>query len=452
MPRSITKIILIHFLILCGIQHVTAQVTAVKPWKIPMHVSIGNFSDHVAFGTYLGATDSLDQSLDSIQPPPITIDSYFYIPFGFFNFLSVDIRSNLDSVKNWNLRITGTNGDTGSIRWEIGNFITGTIQPAVLTLNGQNMLTGNSYAFTGDQNLVIHYEAPLTKLVGNIPGQTITQGDTFAYIYLDNYIIDPAYLPDSVSWTADSSAHLAVEIDSSRTATISITDSSWTGADTITFRASTPDGLEDSDSAVFVVLPRNTPPAITGVPDSLILPNDSSFAMNIWGYVDDQQTPDSLLTFTFGVSNTALQYFYDPADGELSFSASAGFTGMVTFTFSVSDPQGMSASDSIVFIVTESSGVHPGNDPVAGQFRLFQNYPNPFNATTRIGFNLPASGEAVVEIYDVLGKRVSTLIRKQMAAGLHTIHFNADNLGSGLYFYRLRFGHFEQTKTMLLLK
>ncbi|MGQ9805656.1 MAG: T9SS type A sorting domain-containing protein [Chlorobiales bacterium] len=85
-------------------------------------------------------------------------------------------------------------------------------------------------------------------------------------------------------------------------------------------------------------------------------------------------------------------------------------------------------------------------------FVLEQNYPNPFNPTTTIRYQLPVSSTVSLIIYDVLGKEVATLVKGRQEAGSYNLNFNASNLASGVYFYRLQAGNFVQTKKMILVK
>jgi flagellar hook assembly protein FlgD len=78
--------------------------------------------------------------------------------------------------------------------------------------------------------------------------------------------------------------------------------------------------------------------------------------------------------------------------------------------------------------------------------------PNPFNPTTSIGFSLPHSGYATLKIYNTLGEGLANLISGNLSAGVHKVEWNAANLPSGLYFYRLQAGEFVQTKKLLLLR
>jgi len=83
---------------------------------------------------------------------------------------------------------------------------------------------------------------------------------------------------------------------------------------------------------------------------------------------------------------------------------------------------------------------------------LSQNYPNPFNAVTTIHYNLPTASDIVIDIYDILGRRVEALYKGQQQAGKHSIIWNADRFSSGAYFYKLTADDFRQTRKMMLLK
>jgi photosystem II stability/assembly factor-like uncharacterized protein len=85
-------------------------------------------------------------------------------------------------------------------------------------------------------------------------------------------------------------------------------------------------------------------------------------------------------------------------------------------------------------------------------FELSQNYPNPFNPVTNINFQLSASGHVTLEVFDILGKKVRTLINEERTKGDHKIEFNASEFSSGIYFYTLNSGDFSSTRKMVLLK
>ena len=94
--------------------------------------------------------------------------------------------------------------------------------------------------------------------------------------------------------------------------------------------------------------------------------------------------------------------------------------------------------------------VDNGQLPVG--FKLLGNYPNPFNATTTIRYSLPGASEVKLDIYDILGRKVQTLCNGYKPAGEHSFIWNAEGFSSGIFFYKITAGEFEQTKQMMLLK
>ncbi len=85
-------------------------------------------------------------------------------------------------------------------------------------------------------------------------------------------------------------------------------------------------------------------------------------------------------------------------------------------------------------------------------FNLFQNYPNPFNPVTNIKYQLPGSSSVKLAVYDVLGREVECLVDDEKPAGSYEVQFNAANLPTGVYFYRIEAGKYSDTKKLLLLK
>jgi len=101
-------------------------------------------------------------------------------------------------------------------------------------------------------------------------------------------------------------------------------------------------------------------------------------------------------------------------------------------------------------IITDVEEISPGNNPK--DFTLSQNYPNPFNPSTIIKFTLSEQEHITLEVYNPLGQKIKTLLNKPMVAGTHLVEFNAKNLPSGIYFYRIEAGKFQQVKKMVLMK
>ncbi len=89
---------------------------------------------------------------------------------------------------------------------------------------------------------------------------------------------------------------------------------------------------------------------------------------------------------------------------------------------------------------------------VPSAFTLDQNYPNPFNPTTNIRYSLPFASKVTLKVYDILGREVRTLVNAVQAPGQYTVTLNAQQLASGVYFYRINAGNFSETKKLLLLR
>jgi arabinogalactan endo-1,4-beta-galactosidase len=86
------------------------------------------------------------------------------------------------------------------------------------------------------------------------------------------------------------------------------------------------------------------------------------------------------------------------------------------------------------------------------EFQLYQNYPNPFNPITKISWQSPVNSHQTLRVYDVLGNEVATLVNEYREAGIYEINFDASNLPSGVYIYKLQAGDFTQTRKMTLVK
>lgn len=96
-----------------------------------------------------------------------------------------------------------------------------------------------------------------------------------------------------------------------------------------------------------------------------------------------------------------------------------------------------------------------GNSELPKTYALHQNYPNPFNPVTQINFDIPAAGKVNLKIFDISGREVATLVNAIHPAGYYTVTFDAQNLASGIYFYRINVegtNRFSMTKKMMIIK
>lgn len=113
---------------------------------------------------------------------------------------------------------------------------------------------------------------------------------------------------------------------------------------------------------------------------------------------------------------------------------------------------GPNSVDYVTFKYSQTVGINQVSNSIAGAFELKQNYPNPFNPVTKINYELPISNYVSLKIFDISGKEVSTLVNQVQTRGSYEVSFDASNLTSGIYFYKLETNSFSATKKMLLVK
>ena len=89
---------------------------------------------------------------------------------------------------------------------------------------------------------------------------------------------------------------------------------------------------------------------------------------------------------------------------------------------------------------------------IPSEYSLAQNYPNPFNPVTSIEYTLPEAANVKVEVYNLLGQVVEVLVDSGQEAGYHSVQWDASDVASGVYFYRLTAGYFTATKRMVLMR
>jgi hypothetical protein len=101
------------------------------------------------------------------------------------------------------------------------------------------------------------------------------------------------------------------------------------------------------------------------------------------------------------------------------------------------------------------TGIYPyesNNNNQPNGFTLKQNYPNPFNPTTSIQYQVSSISQVILKVYDVMGSEIAVLVNEEQPTGTYEVEFNAAELSSGIYFYKLQAGNFTETKKMLLMK
>ncbi|WP_290663741.1 M14 family zinc carboxypeptidase [Ignavibacterium sp.] len=162
-----------------------------------------------------------------------------------------------------------------------------------------------------------------------------------------------------------------------------------------------------------------------------------------WTSGNPMKYPESWFWFYHGESVMALTYedmYQCSGTGNFDITANAILQGVMDY-------------------MNIPTSVDYKNEFVSKNFMLEQNYPNPFNPTTKIRFTVPAltpslsqRERVILKVYDILGNEVTTLVNEEKESGYYEVEFNAEQLSSGIYFYRLQVGNYTQTKKMILLR
>lgn len=100
---------------------------------------------------------------------------------------------------------------------------------------------------------------------------------------------------------------------------------------------------------------------------------------------------------------------------------------------------------------TEPNAVNE-QDQTVKEFKVYQNYPNPFNPATTISYAIPQRADVNIKVYNITGSEIATLVNEVKDPGAYTVSFNAENLSSGIYFYKISAGKFSSVRKMILIK
>lgn len=135
--------------------------------------------------------------------------------------------------------------------------------------------------------------------------------------------------------------------------------------------------------------------------------------------------------------------------GNNPFTLTAPGPGTYTVNAGFKSPSPRRWDSVLVNISITDVGENPSNPT---EYKLYDNYPNPFNPSTTLRYSIPEASFTTIKIYDALGNEVSSLVNETKSAGTYEVEFNATDLSSGIYYYSLQAGSFNQTKKMILIK
>jgi hypothetical protein len=164
--------------------------------------------------------------------------------------------------------------------------------------------------------------------------------------------------------------------------------------------------------------------------------NNSGFEIQRFKELKTSQSQNwNVVGFVKGQGTTTEQHNYSFTDENVS-------TGQYQYRFKQIDYNGSFKYSNAIKV----------NVLTPTEFSLEQNFPNPFNPTTTIKYSIPLSTKIIIRVFDVLGNQIAVLVNEKKPAGNYKLTWNAANLPSGVYFYRLKAGNFVETKKMILLK
>jgi hypothetical protein len=162
---------------------------------------------------------------------------------------------------------------------------------------------------------------------------------------------------------------------------------------------------------------------------------------------------DSATAFQFGVTGRVVNY----SGQQYTFH---GWDGYGNGSYTSADSSGMDTivTCSVINTIVEAprwantTSIQNISSEIPKEYKLYQNYPNPFNPTTTINFDIIKAGNVKVIIYDALGREIKILVNEPAVPGSYKFVFNADNISSGVYFYKIVTGDFTNIKKMLVIK
>lgn len=209
-------------------------------------------------------------------------------------------------------------------------------------------------------------------------------------------------------------------------------------------------------SATITVLDDNNPPAFTDViPDGRVFIPEitpSGWVVHNFQYAGSDPDGDAVSFYLVdGPNGSSIT-----ASGLFSWELTDQYAAQTNIPITVGITDGLLSTEHTSLVNTDNV-VGVESEAIPTDYSLSQNYPNPFNPSTTIKFGIPEAANVSVKIFNLLGQEVATLVNNNLEAGYHIINFNASNMISGMYFYRIQANgidgsNYTDVKKMLLVK
>jgi len=233
---------------------------------------------------------------------------------------------------------------TGFLEWEAPS--PASVDPIDVTVGASNWVGLDTQAFTIAVNA--------SPVVDDIPNQSIEEGSPFININLDDYVEDPNHEDAEMSWEYTGNNDLIVNIID-RVASISIPNEDWFGVETVTFRATDPDGLIGEDFATFSVGSVNDSPVMTDISDQTIDEGQEFTSINLNDYVDDPDNTDAEIVWEYS-GNTDIVVTITDSVATITVPEES-WNGVEIVTFKATDPGGLADDDTVTFTVNNVNDI-----------------------------------------------------------------------------------------------
>ena len=295
------------------------------------------------------------------------------------------------------------------------------------------------------------------KVISPVADLTVPEDTSDFYLTdLDNVFSQPPQGKTVTFSAASDTSAIGVTLNESHVVWVSLAKN-WNGVGCIYLRA-TMDEVTVTDTVQLTVTPVNDPPtAFELVSPENDWEGDFSACRFRWSMSSDPDREDTLAydfslsrDSSFAILDTMLNAMADTSI-TLDTLASGKYYWKVC-AYSKRDTVWASGSNIKPWSFTIVTVSIDHQQHIITDYRLYSNYPNPFNPTTTFRYELPKDSRVTLSVFDINGREIARLVNETQPAGCYSLIWNASEVGSGVYFYRIQAGEFQQVKKMVLVK